>query len=227
MSARPRRDRVVLSLGDGDVHVWPVRRRTGEDPVAEVFRHYRALAGAGIVVPEGGGKPRLADPGTDARFSVAHADGLSLVVVAGGREVGVDVERLERAAWLSLPGHALAPSELQSFEGLTGRARAEAFLRLWVRKEAVLKAAGVGLAVEPSLVTVTGPAESPAVLAVPAEIGPAARWGLADVLLPGYAAAVAVERPHAPPLVQAGSRQGGRPLMESLRTGHRRLTSRL
>jgi 4'-phosphopantetheinyl transferase len=121
-----------------------------------------------------------------------------LVVVACGREVGVDVEPLGRGPWLSLPSHVLTAPELRSLDGLAGQARNAAFLRLWTRKEAVLKAAGVGLAVEPRLVAVSGPAEPPEVLSVPASIGTAARFGLVDLPLPGFAGSVAVERPHGP-----------------------------
>lgn len=204
-------------LEDGDVHVWSLRRRCGDDPIARVLALYARPTGGAPRIVRGTGKPRLAGPDAGVRFNAAHGGGLVLVAVARGREVGVDVEPLDRGPWLSLPGHVLTPAELRSLDGLGGKAHDAAFLRLWSRKEAVLKAAGVGLAVDPGLVAVSGPAEPPAVLGVPAAIGPASRWGLVDLSLPGVAAAVAVEQPHTGVVV----------LTKSLRLRDLRLTASL
>ena len=81
----------------------------------------------------------------------------------------------------------------------------------------MLKAAGVGLAVDPALVEVSGAGDSAAVLGLPGSIGPAARYGLADLELPGYVAAVAVERPHGAVTVLTGSPAWRRVLTKSLR----------
>jgi len=227
MIALGRRGRTPLALVDGAVHVWPVRRSDGGDPVARVLARYIRPADGELTIVRGAGKPHLDESGADVRFNVAHAGSILLVAVARGREIGVDVEPLGRGPWLSLPGHVLTPAELRSLDGLAGRARDASFLRLWARKEAVLKAAGVGLAVDPGLVAVSGPAEPPAVLGVPASMGPAARWGLVDLPLPGYAAAVAVERPHAPVVVLPRTPPSLRVLTKSLRLRDVRLTRAL
>ena len=62
-------------------------------------------------------------------------------------------------------------------------------LRMWVRKEALLKAAGVGIAVEPAAVVLDGTN----VIAVPSSLAPASRWSVTDIPLSGHAAALVVE----------------------------------
>lgn len=181
-------------VGDA-VHVWAVAGPAEDDCVMRVLSSYTRCGEGPPVVARGAGKPGLGGWGGDLRFNVARSSGLVVVAVARGREVGVDVERLGRGPWLSLPSQVLTPRELASLEGLTDVTPADAFLRLWVRKEAVLKAAGAGLAIDPLLVEVSGAGEPAAVVDLPRSIGPASRYRLVDLGLPGRAAAVAVERP--------------------------------
>jgi 4'-phosphopantetheinyl transferase len=93
------------------------------------------------------GKPFLENPGCGwLRFNLAHSDGLALVGIARGVELGVDVERLRAVPdALEIASRYFAPSEAQALAALTDQARSEAFLRRWTRKEAVLKATGEGL----------------------------------------------------------------------------------
>jgi 4'-phosphopantetheinyl transferase len=162
-----------------------------------VLTHYTVDDDPEIVGDGAHGKPCLRDRRAGVHFNVSHAEGLVLVAVARGVRVGVDVERLGGRPFLSLPGNVLRPAERAALESLPGSRRDDAFLRLWACKEAVLKATGVGLAVDPALVEVSGPTQSPRVVALPSPIGPASRWALVDLRLPGYAAVLAVERPHA------------------------------
>jgi 4'-phosphopantetheinyl transferase len=93
------------------------------------------------------GKPFLENPGCAwLRFNLAHSDGLALVGVARGLELGVDVERLRVVPdALEIASRYFAPSEAQALAALTDQARSEAFLQRWTRKEAALKATGEGL----------------------------------------------------------------------------------
>ena len=123
---------------------------------------------------ENGQKPALMeDWGTgpeqlDLRFNLSHTQGAVLIAEAEGFEVGVDVEQqrpledlegmartvmsdMESAHWLKLPPEF----------------RCQAFYRLWTRKEAYLKAIGLGLFRDLHEVTVP---VSPAPLAEPAVV---------------------------------------------------------
>ncbi|MDE2664450.1 MAG: 4'-phosphopantetheinyl transferase superfamily protein [Gemmatimonadota bacterium] len=100
------------------------------------------------------GKPRLvsarADDGAGVEipffFNLSHSGGLALCAVGQFGEIGVDIERIRP---LSYPGPLardhLSPEEwrLRS-DWETAAARPE-FFRIWARKEAILKAAGLGL----------------------------------------------------------------------------------
>ena len=94
------------------------------------------------------GKPYLlAADGTASRwaFSLSHADGMVACAVAG-RPVGIDVERLDHAAAVdTLATHVCSAAEIERLEGLEPARRRERFIELWTLKEALLKAAGVGL----------------------------------------------------------------------------------
>lgn len=115
-------------------------------------------------------------------ISLARAGGVSLVAV-GDAPVGVDVEQVAATRFAGFPSVALHPAERAD----DPRERAV----LWVRKEALLKAAGTGLATDPREVRVSAPDQCAAVVDWPH--GPA--W-LTDLEAPdGLVAALAVLEP--------------------------------
>lgn len=94
------------------------------------------------------GKPFLAN-GRHA-FNASHAGDVALVAVAHDRAVGVDVEtRLHRGDLLALAGQVFDERECADLASRPADARLDAFLTGWTRKEAVLKALGLGLTVDP------------------------------------------------------------------------------
>lgn len=133
-----------------------------------------------------GGKPRLAG---GPPFSMSHAGPWALVAFSAGLPVGVDVEPARDLPDLAaLAARVLGPTERAAWEALAADARREAFYRAWTRKEALLKAHGSGLAIEPALAEV---GVGPAGVRVVALDG--RRWAIADLALaPDVAAAVAV-----------------------------------
>jgi phosphopantetheinyl transferase len=89
-------------------------------------------------VPDWCNPPRL-------RFNVSHSHGEILIAVARGFEIGVDVEPVRPlddmdavAAEFMTPGEAL-------LYDISGEKKPETFFRVWTRKEALLKATGLGL----------------------------------------------------------------------------------
>ncbi|MGW5424725.1 4'-phosphopantetheinyl transferase family protein [Streptomyces sp. NPDC003943] len=100
------------------------------------------------------GKPYLA--GAPVEFSLSHSGELVAVALSLQAPVGVDVERVpEPSAELPLP--VLSPAERAEYDKVPEPERAAAFATYWVRKEAVLKATGEGLRVDPARLTVAAP----------------------------------------------------------------------
>ncbi len=119
------------------------------------------------------GKPELAAAGASLRFNLSHSADRALVAVAWGREVGVDIERVEpRGDLLALARRAFEPAEASAIAELPEADRPAAFHAAWARREAVAKCLGTGL------------------VALPPE-GAEVQVAALDVA-PGFAAAVAV-----------------------------------
>ena len=93
------------------------------------------------------GKPSI--DGAELSLSRSHG---TVMVAAGpdGRPLGVDIEKIPAEIFAGFDEYAVAESELPDPHGpgFTDGDR----IRLWVAKEAILKASGLGLALEPSAV---------------------------------------------------------------------------
>jgi 4'-phosphopantetheinyl transferase len=95
------------------------------------------------------GHPTVAAPGAarSLRFSLSRSSAMALVAVTRICSVGVDLECLDdRAMDVDEVSQVFLPaSERAMLARLEQPARADAFLRLWTRREASLKARGLGL----------------------------------------------------------------------------------
>lgn len=95
------------------------------------------------------GQPSL--PGTGLATSLSHSGSWTAIAVAGAVTLGVDIERsASRLALGDLFSTICTPAEAANLEHLSGVTRERALLVLWTRKEALLKAFGVGLAEAPA-----------------------------------------------------------------------------
>jgi len=93
------------------------------------------------------GKPALVQTFTDLRFNLSHSGDLALLAVTRGREVGVDVERVQRDIEFGpIVEHYFEPAEAWDLRTAPPQERVSRFFDLWTRKEACLKAEGSGLA---------------------------------------------------------------------------------
>lgn len=144
------------------------------------------------------GKPSLESPVSLAhlRFNVSHSADLALLAVAENREVGIDVEavRVVRDA-TGLARRFFSPAECAALQMLTGDRLTRAFLACWTRKEAYVKAIGLGIATQLGNFDVTVDPDSPATIeATRPDAGDAARWTMHSVDAgPGYFATLVVE----------------------------------
>jgi 4'-phosphopantetheinyl transferase len=144
------------------------------------------------------GKPLLDwKPGRDAlSFNVTHSGGIALFAITRNRDVGVDLEyaRMD-VAWEQIAERFFSPGEVDVLRTAPLGMQQEAFFCCWTRKEAYLKARGIGLSLALNgfdvSVTPGAPAE---LLSTREENQDIARWSLFDLFPgPGYIAALAVE----------------------------------
>ena len=100
------------------------------------------------------GKPHLRDAGS-LEFSLSHSEHECLIAVSPGEVVGVDVEVIRPVpdAYALARRHFTA-SERSEWESVEDSLRIRAFLACWTRKEACLKALGVGVSAPPASVEV-------------------------------------------------------------------------
>lgn len=100
------------------------------------------------IVVESSGRPRLAaDLCTDLDFNVSHSHSRAAIAVARGRRVGVDLEYRRSIRELrALVPDVMGPLEREKLDHLEGSAFVQAFYNCWTRKEALVKALGVGIA---------------------------------------------------------------------------------
>ncbi|MFE5053131.1 4'-phosphopantetheinyl transferase family protein [Streptomyces sp. NPDC056637] len=111
-----------------------------EMPAAAVRLERRACPGCG----KPHGRPAIA--GDEVHFSLSHTRGRVLIAFAG-TAVGTDIESLPAPSTVESVTAVLHPRERDEIAGLAhSAARAAAFGRVWVRKEAYFKALGIGLA---------------------------------------------------------------------------------
>lgn len=107
------------------------------------------------------GKPALGSrqiaPPTPFAFNVSHSGGRALIAVAGSSSVGVDIERLADARDAAgIIGRFFTDPERAAYHAAAAEERRRRFLEMWVRKEAVAKAIGRGLALDFSTFSVVG-----------------------------------------------------------------------
>lgn len=143
------------------------------------------------------GKPGLVDVSDDLRFNLSHSGALVLYAITIGREIGVDLERIRPIPEMAdIVDRWFPERERRWFHTRPPGTRRRAFFVLWTRREALVKARGLGIAaigdVVPGRVDpVAGLAEG-GVAAAPLT---AEGWTVSTVEpAPGYIASVAVER---------------------------------
>ena len=108
------------------------------------------------------GKPYLyaSNVSQPPQFSLSHSGQDLAIAVGRDMPVGIDIERRNQSIdALSVAEHFFCRDQLQQLQALRGSQRQDAFLRMWVRKEAAAKATGLGLGLSPSQINPIGPVD--------------------------------------------------------------------
>jgi 4'-phosphopantetheinyl transferase len=187
----PEGDRAARYRFDIDRRRFVIARAS----LREILGRYLGVGAAEIGFEYGiHGKPALAKPYSDSgiRFNLSHSADIALCALARGSDVGVDVEQIQRDVNAErIAVQFFSPSERR----LLAEAHdvSETFARIWVRKEAYVKATGRGLGVElqafsVSLAEISQIREE--------SIAHATTWTVREVAAPrGYVAAVVTSKP--------------------------------
>jgi 4'-phosphopantetheinyl transferase len=145
------------------------------------------------------GKPQLANSIAQSRelkFNLAHSGRLALYAFTRIGEIGVDLEHIRpEFTGDNIANRFFSPAEVDCLSRLPALARHEAFFNCWTRKEAFIKAKGMGLSLPLDQFDVTlEPSEPATLLRTRWDEEEAARWSLEAIDAgEGYVAAVAVE----------------------------------
>lgn len=140
------------------------------------------------------GKPALVDKKID--FNLSHSGDYALIAIARDRQVGIDVERVRLERELeSIAKRYFSTREVSELMALPSEQREAAFFNCWTRKEAYIKAHGLGLSLALDSFDVSLAPNEPAVLhETRSDPSIASRWTLLSLEVDsGYAGALAVE----------------------------------
>jgi 4'-phosphopantetheinyl transferase len=144
------------------------------------------------------GKPGLDLPYADLCFNLAHCDDLAVIAVRRGAAVGVDLERVRPVADApDIASRFFSPLERDAVLGPGTDGLPRRFFACWTRKEAVIKATGLGLSFGLDRFAVSVPPDDPPrVLAVADDPTGAPSWSLVHFEpVPGFIGAVACQAP--------------------------------
>ncbi len=158
-------------------------------------RYLRASPASLVIAAEANGRPILASPAGRLQFNVSHSGDLALVAVSCIAPLGVDIEEVrDLPDFVDIARRYFAPTEVEHLLRLAPRERLGGFFVTWTRKEAFVKALGLGLSF-PLDAFCTGRPDRPPSL-TQAEGAADADWTMAD-LLPGgeYKGALAIRHP--------------------------------
>jgi 4'-phosphopantetheinyl transferase len=139
------------------------------------------------------GKPELVGVGFGLSFNVSHSGNCGMIAVAKNSRVGVDIEEIRHIPELEcLSRKFFSSAEAEAIHTRFHKEERRAFFACWTRKEALLKALGVGIGAGLDRFEVeVDPAAAQAKLRH--DDFCSGSWRLHSFAFDGYMAAVAIE----------------------------------
>ncbi len=169
----------------------------------------RRLLGAHLEIPPADvrfdllphGKPVVstAQNAADLRFSCSHSGDWALIAIARGCELGVDLEQhRERTQAEDVAARFFSETEIRELAVLPQNLKTTGFFNAWTRKEAFVKALGLGLSFPlESFSVALAPGQPAALLAVANDSEAVKKWTLTALdVRPDYSAALAFAGKH-------------------------------
>lgn len=142
------------------------------------------------------GKPFAAGTGRQVLFNLSHSEDFILYAVSTRYRMGIDVERVRPLDEIErIASQFFCPAEYREIMDLPAHMRSKAFFNCWTRKEAFIKALGVGLSLPLNRFQVTLRPGTPArIVTMEGRGGHELRWSLRDLsVAKDYAGALAVD----------------------------------
>lgn len=130
------------------------------------------------------------------RFNLSHSHEMALLAFVYEREIGVDIEYMRNITdYDQLARVSFSPNERQVLGTLSGSDKRQGFYNCWTRKEAYIKARGMGLSLPLALFDVSLLPGEPARLLASREDGrEVERWHMRDLAPEAdYAGALCIE----------------------------------
>jgi 4'-phosphopantetheinyl transferase len=92
------------------------------------------------------GKPSLVNEADPIFFNFSHSDGVGLLAVGTGFELGIDVEQIRKdIETVEIARSFFSEAERRDLATVASELRHQTFFNCWTRKEAILKGIGMGL----------------------------------------------------------------------------------
>lgn len=162
-----------------------------------LLSHYTGVVPSYIELDKNAyGKPFIAQNASALRFNLSHSGDFALYAFAWQREVGIDIEYMrDNVAYDELAAHVFSSREREVLRTLSPILKHQAFYNAWTRKEAYIKARGLGLSLPLDLFDVSLlPDEPAALLASREDEREVSRWSMhALPTSVNYAGALVVE----------------------------------
>ena len=99
-----------------------------------------------MLIEEPGRKPVLAEGMPSIAFNLSHTEGCIAMAISRNKYIGIDIERKQAfAEWQSMAHQYFSPAEQKALQHAPEDAITDLFYTFWTRKEAFLKALGLGL----------------------------------------------------------------------------------
>jgi 4'-phosphopantetheinyl transferase len=180
------------------IQVHDGRRRSvlGRGALRLMLGRYLTLRPEEVVFTYGvHGKPSLTR--SDLRFNYSASGDVAVMAFSIGTDVGIDIEELRAVDQpLDIASRYCHALEVRELEGTSPAERDAAFLRLWTCKEAVVKAAGLGLAMPLDSFCLADFSSGNARIVHRPDLDDGSEWELCDISSPSdYVAALAYRRP--------------------------------
>jgi 4'-phosphopantetheinyl transferase len=171
-------------------HRWTAARRA----LRVILAGYAGTSPSSLVlVTDANQKPRLSGTSPAIFFNMTHTGALAFVAVGAQELLGIDAE-MHRADidWKAISERFFARAEAEEITSLAAQMRVRAFYACWTRKEAYLKALGVGLNMPLDRFQVSAhPDAAPKLVRVEGLPDEPTHWSLQDLSEPGVTVALA------------------------------------